>query len=291
MKIQTLEQYTEGNSCKIFSLRSFTAADTLRQFHRHSFYQIVLLRNGSMKHFIDFEWKTAKAPFISVIFPNQIHMMELSDDAQTDIIMFDQTVFCSALLANELREYNIDLKKRLNYVTDIKGVEWEEILGAVRQIRRLSSEMTMIKNLEIKFLIKIILLKAIEMAPMTYTIDPGDKDLQVYQRFMEMLEKNYATQMKAKEYAVKLGVLPKRLVTACYKYTGNTPLKLMHERLFMELKRMILEDGLSFKEIAYRLNFSSQSALNKLIEAEYGCTPNQWKQALEISVLGKQKEI
>ena len=170
MKIQSLQTYTEGQFCKIFSLQSFTAKDTLRQFHRHSFYQIVLLRKGSIRHFIDFEWKTAEAPFISVIFPNQIHMMELSDDAQTDIIMFDQSVFCSALLANELREYNIDLQKRLNHVTEINAMEWDDIMLSLNQIRRLTSGLTMIKKMEIKLLIKIILLKTIDMAPMAYPI-------------------------------------------------------------------------------------------------------------------------
>ena len=289
MKYQTLETYTEGQFCKIFSLQSFTARDSVRQFHRHSFYQIILLKKGQIRNFIDFEWRTATAPYISIVFPRQVHMMELSDDSEVDIIMFDQSVFCSALLANELREYNIDLQKRLNHITDINLTEWEDILLSLKHMRRLSEAMTMIKKMEIKFLIKIILLKSIEMAPITYPIAQIDGDLQTYQQFMEMLGKEFKAQMKVKEYCAELGITQKKLTSICDRYTGHTPLELVHERLGMELKRIVLEDGLTFKEIAYHLNFSSQSALNKFIENQYGLTPQKWKENLEISVLGKHK--
>ena len=290
MKIQTLDAYTEEKFCKVFSIQSFNSDKTLKEIHRHSFYQILILKKGSVKHFIDFEWRDAKAPFISVVFPNQIHMMELSEDAETDIIMFDQSIFCSALLANELKEYNIDLQKRLNYVNEIPESEWQEILSILKHMKGLASDITMIKKMEIKFLIKIILLKTIDMAPMVYPIGNIDKDLQVYQTFREALSKHFVAQKKVQDYAEDLGVTTKKLALVCNKYTGHTPLELIHERLGMELKRTILEDGLLLKEIAFRLGFSSQSALNKFIERQFGYSPQKWKEYLETSLLGKKTE-
>lgn len=290
MKIQTLDSHTEEKFCKLFSVQSLNSDTTLKEIHRHSFYQILILKKGSIKHFIDFEWREAKAPFISVVFPNQIHVLELSEDAETDIIMFDQSVFCSALLANELKEYNIDLQKRLNHVTDIPESEWNEVLSATQHMKELAVNVSMIKKMEIKFLIKIILLKTIDMAPMAYPIGNIDKDLQVYQKFREELSKNFVAQKKVQEYAKELGVTTKKLALVCSKYAGHSPLELIHERLGMELKRTILEDGLLLKEIAFRLGFSSQSALNKFIERQFGYSPQKWKEFLEVSMLGKEKQ-
>lgn len=289
MKIQTLDAYTEEKFCKVFSVQSLNSDTTLKEVHRHSFYQILILKKGSVKHFIDFEWREAKAPFISVVFPNQIHLLELSEDSETDIIMFDQSVFCSALLANELKEYNIDLQKRLNHVTDIPESEWNEVLSVTQHMKELSNNISMIKKMEIKFLIKIILLKAIDMAPLAYPIGNIDKDLQVYQRFREELNNNFVAQKKVQEYAKELGITTKKLALVCSKYAGHSPLELIHERLGMELKRTILEDGLLLKEIAFRLGFSSQSALNKFIERQFGYSPQKWKEFLEVSMLGKEK--
>lgn len=287
MKNQSLDTYTENNFCEIFSIQSVDASTSSKEIHRHSFYQIFLLKKGKIRHNVDFEWKECEAPYISVLFPNQVHRMELSEDAETDIIMFDSSIFCSALLANELKEYNIDLKKRLNHITEIPENELQAINSIILQIKKLSGNISMIKKLEIKFLIKIILLKAIDMAPVFHTICNIDKDLQIYQKFMEMLNNEFVAQKKVYAYAQELGITTKKLGIVCYKYTGHTPLELVHERLSMELKRTFLEEGLMLKEIAFRLGFSSQSALNKYIEKEFGYTPQKWKEHLESSMLGK----
>lgn len=288
MKIQTLDAYTEEKFCKIFSIQSYNSENTLKEIHRHSFYQIMILRKGSMRHFIDFEWKSAESPFISVIFPNQVHMLELSEDAEADVIMFDQSVFCTALLANELSDFNIDLQKRLNNINNIPECEWNDIINLVQQLRTLSENMNMVKKMEIKFLIKIILLKAIDMAPMAYPITEIDKDLKYYQKFRESLNKEFVAQKKVQDYAKELGISTKKLSVVSKKYTGHTPLELIHERLGLELKKMIVEDGLMLKEIAYRLDFSSQPALNKFIERQFGYTPQKWKEFLESSMMGKE---
>lgn len=290
MRIQTLDSYTENNFCKVFSIQYLNMEKAIKELHRHSFYQIMLLKKGSIKHFVDFEWKEAEAPFISVVFPNQVHKMELSKDAETEVIMFDSSIFCSALLANELKEYNIDLQKRINYVSNIPEDQWNDIMELMEQIKRTSKDMSIIKKMQIKFLIKVILLKIIDMAPVTYPIGEIDKDAIIYQKFRESLSKAFVAQKKVQDYANELGITPKKLSMICNKYTGHTPLEIIHERLGMELKRTILEDGLLLKEIAFKLGFSSQSALNKFIERQYGFSPQKWKEFLETSMLGKEKE-
>lgn len=289
MKIQTLDSYTEQKFCKIFSIQSYTSEKTLKEIHRHTFYQIMILKKGSMRQFIDFDWKTAEAPFISVVFPNQVHMLELSEDAEAEMIMFDQSIFCSALLANELSDYNIDLQKRLNFINEIPEKEWNNIMNMVDQLNELSDDINMIRKMEIKFIIKTILLKTIDMAPMAYPITEIDRDLKYYQKFRESLNKEFVAQKKVQDYAKELGISTKKLSVVSKKYTGHTPLELIHERLALELKKMIVEDGLMLKEIAHRLDFSSQPALNKFIERQFNSTPQKWKEYLESSMMGKEK--
>lgn len=114
MKTQILESYTKGSACKIFSVQKIRSETVVTDIHRHSFYQIIILKKGMIKHFIDYEMKTAVNPFIAVVFPNQIHRIIMSPDAELDVVMFDSSVFCSALLANELRDYNVGLQNRIN---------------------------------------------------------------------------------------------------------------------------------------------------------------------------------
>ena len=288
MITQTLDTYTQKKVCKIYSIESISAAQAQKDVHRHSFYQIVLLKKGSIRNFIDFEWREAHAPFVSVVFPNQVHRIELSEDAEVDIIMFDQVVFCSSLLANELREYNIDLQSRINHIDHVPEKSWTEMMELLQLIKAMPDEVTMIQKMQVKFMIKVILLKIIDMAPNEHPVSNMDNDLQVYLNFREAVTKDFSTQKKVQSYADELNVSTKKLSAICNKYTGQTPLEIIHERLCIELKRAFIEDGLLMKEIAFRFGFSSQSALNKFIEREFGCTPHQWRKQLEQSMLGKK---
>ena len=284
---RTLDSYTKENFCKIFSVQQLNPKNITQEIHRHNFFQIILLRQGQIKHWIDFETREAKAPYVSVIFPNQVHSMEISDDTTGDIIMFDETVFCSAILSNELKDYNFDLQNRLNHICNPPETEWTEILSILRSILLLWDDMNMVKKMQVKFMIKIILLKLIDIAPKTYTPNNMDADIQVYQQFREDVNLQYAHERKVHKYADKLGISSKKLTTICYKYTGHSPLEIIHEKLAIELKKSLVEEGLLLKEIAFRYGFSSQSALNKFIERHFGCSPLTLKKDLEKNMIGK----
>ena len=284
---QTLDNYTQNNFCKIFAFQTITANNVGKDFHRHNYFQIILLNKGKAKHWIDFEHKEVEAPYISVIFPNQMHKLELSEEAEAQVIMFDETVFCSAILSNELKDYNIDLQNRLNHVTVVPSTEWSHILGLYQDILDLFGRINMVRKMQIKFMIKIILLKIIDFAPNDVSIGHVDADIQVYQKFREAVNKEFATQRKVLYYADLLGVSTKKLNAICNKYTGASPLDIIHEKLSLELKKSFVEEGLTLKDIAFRFGFSSQSALNKFIEKRFGCTPQAWRAELEKNMMGK----
>ena len=287
MKIKTLDKITEQKFCKTFSIQSYNSEKTLKEIHRHSFYQILILRKGSMRQFIDFEWKEVNTPCVSVIYPYQIHMLELSDDAETDIIMFDQSVYSSTMLEGELYDYNIDLQQRLNVVDKISENSWRFITTITDEMKSLYHEMDILKKNQILLLIRSLLLKTISIAPMIYDIKEIDRDLKYYQQFREALNHEFIAQKKVQDYSKELGISTKKLSIVCKKYNGSTPLELVHERLALELKKIVIEDGVMLKEIAQRLDFSSQPALNKFIERHFNSTPQKWKEQLELSMAGK----
>ena len=282
-----LDSYTESEACKIFFFQHFNAQTVGKETHRHDFFQVVLLKKGHIRHFVDFGLQEADAPYISVIFPNQVHRMDLSDDAEVDVIMFDQTVFCSSILSNELKEYNVDLQTRLNHIQHVPQEEWTDIYAQLQLIGRLYDAVNMIRKWQIKFMIKIIILKIIDIAPSAQLIGNVDADVMIYQQFRAILDKDFASQKKVHHYASQLHITTKKLAAVCHKYTGRTPLQIIHEKLSLELKKVFIQEGLMLKEIAYRFGFSSQSALNKYVERHFGCSPQHLRTFLERDILGR----
>ncbi len=270
-------EYKKERKCYNFAFAEMNHDHPL-QSHRHDFYQILLLEQGSATHTIDFETYHMQAPAAAVIFPSQIHKLEFSDDAKGRYIFFDETIFCSAVLANDLKEYNIDLHKKINNLA-FKGAEdvFNEILEIDSSMRNLYTDMTPIKKMQIKFMVKIILLKLIDFSPVDNLTTASDKDLQYYIRFRELLDENVKTERKLSFYTNKLGISQKKLTAVCQQYSGTSPLILVHEKLTLEIKKQFALKDVTLKEIAYEFGFSSQAALNKFINTKFQMTPSELK--------------
>ena len=280
-------EYNKERKCYNFAFAEVSHDHPLHS-HRHDFYQILLLKKGTATHTIDFDTYHMEAPAASVIFPNQIHRLDLSDDAEGQYVFFDETIFCSAVLANDLKEYNIDLHKKINNLP-FKGAEpiFNEIQEIVRSMHNLYEDMTPLKKLQIKFMVKIVLLKLIDFSPVENMPVSNDKDLQYYIRFRELVDIHYKTERKLAFYSDLLGISQKKLTSLCRHYSGTSPLPLIHEKLTLELKKQFALKDVTLKEIAYEFGFSSQAALNKYIYTKFQITPSELKELITNKVNGK----
>lgn len=281
------DEYNKERKCYNFAFSEVTHDHPLHS-HRHDFYQILLLEKGSATHTIDFDTYQMEAPAASVIFPNQIHRLDLSEDAQGRYIFFDETIFCSAVIANDLKEYNIDLHKKINNLA-FKGSEpiFNEMIEIVESMHELYKEMTPLKKMQIKFMVKILLLKLIDFSPVEDVTASNDKDLQYYIRFRELVDKHFKTERKLAFYSDQLGISQKKLTSLCRQYSGTSPLPLIHEKLTLEIKKQFALKDVSLKEIAYEFGFSSQAALNKYIYTKFQITPSELKEIINNKVNGK----
>lgn len=281
LPILQLTQLLRGEKCMNFGVDCFPNSKYTHpmELHSHDFYQIIILTKGSAVHTIDFVTHEVEAPAAAVVFPQQIHKSQFSDDAEGKIVLFDQTVFCSEILANELKEYNLDIHKRLNSISfDVKEKEFAHLLSLVQDIRELYLDLNPIRKMQIKFMMKILLLKLLDEAPPFHSPTGADKDIQYYSLFRSLIDKHYATERKLEFYASQLGVSTKKLTALCLKYSGISPSLLIQDRLSLEIKKYFLYNNITLKEMAFKLGFSSQSALNKYIASKFGMTPSQLKE-------------
>ena len=280
LETHKLEQYIKNERYANFNMDKLDSTN-LKSFgepRTNSFYQIVVLEKGSASYFVDFETYQITAPAVCVIFPQQIFSFTFSDDAQGSVIMFDETIFCSEILASELKEYNVDLHKRINYV-DFGGniVRFNEIQNIRTQIEALTKSLNNIRKTEIKFLIKIIIFKVIDTSSDEVAVVEKSRNLETYLEFRMLVDKEFESNRKVENYCQQLNVSAKRLNAVCKEFTRKTALEVIHDRLSLEIKKIFIFEDLSLKEIAFRLNFDSQPALNKYIASKFDCTPSELK--------------
>ncbi|MFC6860937.1 AraC family transcriptional regulator [Zunongwangia atlantica] len=279
----TLKAYFDQKKSPCLSFNVFDLNDPCikleAQQHRSDYFQVVLLEQGSLQQNIELENISLATNHITVVFPHQINAITTKTAAKGIVVQFDEVLFCSDLLKNELISYNHDLMHKLNHVI-LETATFKKIYAYAYNIFELFKELTPIKKEQIRFYIKIMLLELIEAAHQNYEGLKTPEQQDQFAKFKSLIETHFKQERTVGYYTSALQLTPKKLNEICKNRTGQTALNIIHERILTEIKRLLLFSGKSHKEIAFELGFDSPSALNKFVYAKLKETPTELKQEL-----------
>lgn len=99
----------------------------------------------------------------------------------------------------------------------------------------------------------------------------------LFSEFMKLLEEHSKSQRNVAFYARQLNITPKYLSSAVKEVSGKTAARWIDESVILEAKALLKYSGLSIQEIAYRLNFSTQSFFGKYFKQHTGTSPSRYK--------------
>lgn len=286
----SLKKYfrTKNSPCLSFNIYELQQGEHCveeEKLHRSDYFQVIILTNGTLTQQIEHKTTNLTSNYLSVIFPHQINAMTINKNTEGIVIQFDEVLFCSDLLKNELIAYNDDLINKLNHVK-LSDTAHAKILDYAIQIVNFYKELSAIKKEQIRFYIKIMLLEIIEMAHQTIDTSQTTNQLDYFVRFKTLIEADYKTKRTVTYYANALNITTKKLNSICKSKTSKTALNIIHERLLTEIKRLLVFSGKNHKEIAFDLGFDSPSALNKFVNTKLKETPSELKE--ELSQIYKQ---
>ncbi|MGO4906539.1 AraC family transcriptional regulator [Flavobacterium sp. W20_MBD1_R3] len=269
-------------SFRVFDLGTTSIEEYLKP-HKKDHFCIILVESGNIKVHVEDKIYLLNAGKIAVIFPEQIHFLSnLSNDVIGKIILFEEILFCSDILKNELSAYNVNLSVHLN-CTALSNLEFEQVLPIIKNIQDIYNSPSLVKKEQARFYIKIFLLGLIESIHGQHPVlhqDTQSPDQNTYTAFKKLLNHQYKTERTVQFYALKLAISTKKLNTLNKKYSGETAINAVHNRILTEIKRQLLFTDRSHKEIAFDLGFSSPSALNKFVRAKLKETPTDLQHGL-----------
>jgi AraC family transcriptional activator of pobA len=251
------------------------------QPHKKDHFCIIVMESGTLQIHIEEKVHPLKAGKISIIFPEQANFVSaVSDNVTGKIILFEEILFCSDILKNELSTYNVNLSTQLN-CTILSPEDFEQSLHTISIIQKIYQHPSLIKKEQARFHIKIFLLGLIESVHGLHPIlhkDTADKP--IYVRFKKLLNEHYKQHRTVQYYAEELAVSTKKLNSITKKHCSETAIQAIHNRILIEIKRQLMFSDLSHKEIAFDLGFNSPSALNKFVKAKLKETPTELQQEL-----------
>jgi len=101
---------------------------------------------------------------------------------------------------------------------------------------------------------------------------------------------HFKEKRQVNDYAELLFKSPKTLSNLFAKYNQKTPLQIIHERVVLEAKRLLLYTDKTAKEIAYDLGFEEIASFHKLFKKVTGYTPQKFKIEMK-SEKGKNEQL
>jgi AraC family transcriptional regulator, transcriptional activator of pobA len=246
----------------------------VRDPHRHAYHELIWVREGSGRHLIDGDPVDFGPHTLTLIPKGQVHQFQRAENVTAVVARFEDDWLassrrwlfsgqsCSALSVPE------EDASRFEALLDLLRVELERPAGP--------------ESAELRtHLLSAALLWAqrwregqLEAGGATRT------DLQLYQQFDELLERDFATNHDAGHYAAELGVTTGTLSRLLTKLTGSSTKQLILDRVILEAVRLLRFSDLQVKEIAARLGFSDQFAFSKAFKRQRGEAPAEFRQRL-----------
>ncbi|WP_313385219.1 helix-turn-helix domain-containing protein [Chishuiella sp.] len=282
MKLKQMIQKEEDHnlSFRIFEL-SIDRINDYSKPHQKDHFCVLIPESGNLELLIEDKLHVLKKGKVSVIFPEQVHSItNYSEDVTGKIILFEEVMFCSDILKNELSAYNVNLSNQLN-CTVLPIKDYQEKIHIVSLVKEIYENPSQIKKEQARFYIKILLLSLIESIHGQHPVlGQHTNDQPLYIQFKKMLNESYKEERTVQYYADKLFITTKKLNSITKRSCGETAINAIHNRILTEIKRQLMFSDISHKEIAFDLGFNSPAALNKFVKAKLNLTPTQLQQEL-----------
>src|SRR5215216_892766 len=243
----------------------------IREPHRHAYNELIWVRAGSGRHLIDGEPVEFGPRTLTLIAQGQVHQFQRADGVSGVVTRFGDEWLTAAR-----RWLFSGASCTALHVPDGDATRFDALLDLLR------AEVERPAGPEFAELRSHLLTSALLWAQRwrQEQMEEGGatrSDLQLNQRFMELLERDFTVSHDAGHYAAELGVTSGTLSRLLMKLTGRTTKQLILDRVILEAVRLLRFSDLSIKEIAARLGFSDQFGFSKAFKRRRAVAPLEFR--------------
>jgi AraC family transcriptional regulator, transcriptional activator of pobA len=249
--------------------------DLVHDLHRHDFYFVLAIQEGTGIHEIDFVQYAVQDTSVFILRPGQVHKLELSANTTGFLLEFDLSFyqpkntiaehrwkkassknFCEVEAARFKR-----LHTHLSNIFDEYSVKQEGYIEAIKA------------NLDLFFL------EYIRQSGNPNSIAKSESGY-IQERFEELvrlLEANIVSMKNVSDYADLLSLSPYQLNSIAKTTVGKTVSDLINEQIILEAKRHLIATPAQVKEIADILGYEDPSYFIRFFKKHTGQSPDTFR--------------
>ena len=135
----------------------------------------------------------------------------------------------------------------------------------------------------LQMLLKRLIIKCTRMAKQQLiTKELNNSNVEIIRKFNVLVDIHFKTKKQVGDYAEMLNKSPKTLSNYFLLYNKKSPLQIIHERIVLEARRLLIYTDMTSKEIAYELGFEDVTLFNKIFKKVMAFTPSEFKKSQKV---------
>ncbi len=240
----------------------------------------IVMMTGEATVSIDMENHTVRPNHIVVCSPASIvRMVKCSDDATAYFVAFSQS-FIDGIQLDLATSLPVFMRFGKAPVIAASPQDVDEIRHVFQLIKiLLRSDKERYRNEIIRSLFTTAFYIMAELNlrdQKAAQVKPGRSEV-LFDEFMSLLQRYNQRERNVAFYAERMNITPKYLSTVVKEVSGKTAARWIDESVVLEAKTLLKYSGLSIREIAERINFSTQSFFGKYFKQHTGTSPSRYK--------------
>ena len=252
-----------------------------RRPHRHDYHELIWTRHGEGRHLIDGEPSAVEPNTVTLIGRGQVHVFERARGLYGGVVRFGDELLHGDSTARANPGWLLGSRgNRMVAVPagDVPRLE-ATIAALAAELRRPADSRT----IDVQRHLLSALLLWVERwyeATRSHRRDSDDAELQLYRRFTELLERDFARHHDTGHYAAELRVPAAALSRALTHVTGRGTKELITDRRMLEAARLLRFTDLTVGEVAFRAGFGDQLYFSRAFKRHHGEAPMAYRERI-----------
>ena len=250
-----------------------------RRPHRHAYHELIWTRSGGGHHLIDGDVSLVEPNTVTVIGRGQVHVFERASGLYAAVVRF----------GDELLHGDSAARANPGWLLGSRGVRTvrvpagdvprlDAVVEALAAETRRPADVCSI-DLQRHFLSALLLwVERWYESSRRQERAADDAEVQLYRRFVDALERDFARHHNAVHYADALHVPQSVLSRALARVTGRSTKELITDRRMLEASRLLRFTDMTVGEVAFRAGFADQLYFSRAFKRHRGDAPKAYRE-------------
>lgn len=243
--------------------------------HSHETYITVLFTQGHGIHQIDFKSYPVSPGDVFLLSPGQVHSWSLSPDTDGFIFFHTEAYYNSFFQDHKIDHFPFfflshnypliqleeELRETENWFTQLYEEYWQEYPR---------------KDFRMVSLINLVYIGLSRKYRHEVVREENENQVRI-RKLYQLVDLYYKDKKLPNDYAEMLNMTTRHLGRICHEVTGRTTSDLIHDRILLEAKRLLIHGPDSISLIAYELGYDDVSYFIRFFRKKTGISPKQFR--------------